>query len=322
MSLFWRVFATNAVVIVAAVVFLAWTPWYIRFPTSVVEALVGGFALAVVLAVNLVLLRPAFEPLRRLTDLMRRVDLLRPGQRLDVSGRGEVAVLGATFNEMLARLEAQRQESMTLTLTAQEKERRRIARNLHDEIGQTLTAVLLQLDRLAKRVRPELRAEFDEAVEAERASLDQVRHVARELRPGVLEDLGLTSALRELCTSFSERTGLRIDRRIAHTLPPLSADTELALYRVAQESLTNVARHAHATRAELRLERVPGGIVLRVTDDGRGLDGSAHGSPGGLRGMREWALLVGGEFDVDSRRPRGVQVRLKVRALETDRVES
>ena len=320
MSLFWRAFTINAIVICTTVVVLAATPGHIHFPNSALEAGIGTVALLVVLSVNLVLLRPAFEPLVRLTRLMREVDLLRPGQRLRVSGHGEVAALGATFNEMLARLEAQRQESMTATLTAQEEERRRIALNLHDEIGQMLTAVLLQLDRLRKRVRPELQEEFAEAVEAVRESLDEVRRVARELRPGVLDDLGLRNALRELCTRFAERSNLRVDRLIASSLPELSPETELVVYRIAQESLTNAARHADATRIELRLERVPGGVVLRVADNGKGFsDSVAPASLGGLRGMREWALLVGGELDVSARRPSGVQVRLRVRAAEEDR---
>jgi|1185.fasta_scaffold46871_2 two-component system sensor histidine kinase UhpB len=317
MSLFWRVFATNAAVIVGAAVALAATPGHVRFPSSAMEAAMGVLVLAAVLAVNLVLLRPLFDPLQRLAGLMRQIDLLRPGQRLEVAGKGEIALLGATFNEMLARLEAQRQESVTLTLTAQEEERRRIARNLHDEIGQTLTAVLLQLDRLGKRAGPELQDEFEETVETVRDSLDEVRRVARELRPGVLEDLGLANALRELCTIFSDRAGLRIERLIAPTLPPLEPETELVIYRVAQESLTNAARHAGATRVELRLERVPGGVVLRVSDNGRGFAGGVVGaSVGGLRGMHEWALLVGAELDISARQPSGVQVRLRVPALD------
>jgi len=309
MSFFWRVFATVAAVVVTAFVVLWAIPGRVPFPASLL-------VLAAILAAVFVLLRPLFEPLQRLAGLMRQIDLLRPGQRLHVEGKGEIALLGATFNEMLARLEAQRQESVTLSLTAQEEERRRIARNLHDEIGQNLTAVLLQLDRLGKRVRPELREDFLETVEFVRTSLDEVRRVARELRPGVLEDLGLANALRELCTMFSG-TGLRIERRIPPTLPALGAETELVLYRVAQESLTNAVRHSGATRVELRLERVPGGVVLRITDNGRGLpEGVLASSVGGLRGMREWALLVGGQLDVDSLEPGGVQVRLRVRTLD------
>jgi two-component system sensor histidine kinase UhpB len=314
--LFWRVFMINAAVIVAAAAVLAATPGHVHVPTSLVEGLTGAIALSAVLAFNLALLRPAFDPLRRLTALMERIDLLQPGQRLEVSGRGEVATLVASFNDMLARLESERQESVTLTLRAREEERRRIARNLHDEIGQTLTTVILQLDRLRKRVRPELDAELAEATNTVRVSLDQVRSVAMELRPGVLDDLGLSSALRELCTTFSHRSGLQIDRRIAGSLPPLSKDAEVVLYRVAQEGLTNVARHANATRAELRVERVAGGVVLRVIDDGCGLDESARSSRGGLRGMREWALLVNGELDISAAPLGGTQVRLRVQAVD------
>jgi two-component system, NarL family, sensor histidine kinase UhpB len=316
-TLFWRAFATNTAVILGATVALAATPGDVRFPRSLMEAAVGAVVLASILGTNLVLLRPLFEPLQRLASLMRQIDLLHPGQRLGVAGKGEIAVLGATFNEMLARLEAQRQESVTVTLTAQEEERRRIARNLHDEIGQTLTAVLLQLDRLGKRVQPELSSELDETVETVRGSLEEVRRMARELRPGVLDDFGLVHALLELSTVLAARVGLRIERRIAPSLPSLSPETELVIYRVAQESLTNVARHSGAGRVELRLERVPGGVVLRISDDGCGIDGAeVVTSLGGLRGMREWALLVGGELDVSPRRPRGVQVRLRVRALD------
>jgi two-component system sensor histidine kinase UhpB len=309
MSFFWRVFGTVAGVVITAFVVLWAIPGRVPFPASLL-------VLAAILAAVFVLLRPLFEPLQRLAGLMRQIDLLRPGQRLEVEGKGEIALLGATFNEMLSRLEAQRQESVTLSLTAQEDERRRIARNLHDEIGQNLTAVLLQLDRLGKRVRPELRGEFLETVEFVRTSLDEVRRVARELRPGVLEDLGLANALRELCTMFSV-AGLRIERRIPPTLPALGPETELVLYRVAQESLTNAVRHSGATRVELRLERVPGGVVLRITDNGRGLpEGVLASSVGGLRGMREWALLVGGQLDVSSLEPGGVQVRLRVQAID------
>jgi two-component system sensor histidine kinase UhpB len=308
MSLFWRVFATCAGVIVAAFL-VRWAVLDdVAWPASVV-------VVAAVLAVIFVLLRPLFEPLHRLSGLMRQIDLNRPGQRLDARGKGEIALLGAAFDEMLARLEAQRQESVMLTLTAQEEERRRIARNLHDEIGQNLTAVLLQLDRLGKRVRPELQDEFMETVEFVRTSLDEVRRVARELRPGVLEDLGLANSLRELCNTFSATAGLRIERRISPVLPRLSPETELVIYRVAQESLTNALRHSEATQVDLRLDRVPGGVVLRVTDNGRGLPDGVLSSPvGGLRGMQEWALLVGGHLEVSSLRPSGVQVRLRVRA--------
>jgi two-component system sensor histidine kinase UhpB len=321
MTLFWRVFVTNASVIVGAAVVLALTPLAVEVPQSLAEATVGIAAIAIVLASNLLLLRPHFEPLARLARLMQGVDTLRPGQRVEVRGRGEVALLVETFNEMLDRLESERRQAMARVLTAQEEERHRIARNLHDEIGQALTGALLQLERAGRDAPASLRAEIGEAQEAVRDGLDEVRRVARELRPVALEDLGLASALVALARSFSQRTGLPVRQRIAMSLPPLSEEAEVVVYRIAQESLTNVARHAHASSSELRLERVPGGVILRVADDGRGIDPRELQSGGGLRGMREWALLAGGRLEIRNGSPRGVLVSLRIDSLDTVREE-
>ncbi|HKB94869.1 MAG TPA: histidine kinase [Gaiellaceae bacterium] len=322
MSLFWRVFATNASVLVGAAVVLAATPLAVEVPQTAVEGAVGVASLLVVLAVNLLLLRPHFEPLARLARLMQRVDALQPGQRVEVHGRGEVALLVETFNEMLERLESERRQAMARVLTAQEEERHRIARNLHDEIGQALTGALLQLERVGRDVPAAVRGEVAEAQEAVRESLDEVRRVARELRPVALEDLGLASALVALARSFSQRTGLPVRRRIATSLPPLSEEAEVVVYRVAQESLTNIARHSGADSAELRLERVPGGVILRVADDGCGIDPADLRSAGGVRGMREWALLAGGRLEIRNGSPRGVQVSLRVGALDERRPQA
>src|SRR6185312_4986507 len=189
---------------------------------------------------------------------MRTVDLLRPGQRLAEPGEPELSELVAAFNQMLDQLESERRESGLRALRAQEAERRRIASGLHDEVGQVLTGVLLRLDD-------------DETKEAVRQALNEVRRIARELRPEMLEQLGLVSALTELSRRFAEQAGVRVDRRFDERLPPLSDEAELAVYRVAQESLTNVARHAQATRVELALEPGPDSVVLHVSDDGVGM---------------------------------------------------
>jgi two-component system, NarL family, sensor histidine kinase UhpB len=213
---------------------------------------------------------------------------------------------------MLDRLEAERRETARRALAAQEAERKRVAQELHDEVGQTLTAVLLQLQALAARVPPELEQPIRNAQEAARGSLEDVRAVARQLRPEALDDLGLVSALTALCTRLVAGSGLRIERRIARGLPLLDAEEELVVYRVAQESLTNAVRHARARRVEVTLEADAGSVVLTVRDDGRGLDGAAPAH--GIRGMRERALLVGGRLSVGDAGGGGVDVRLELPA--------
>jgi two-component system sensor histidine kinase UhpB len=194
-------------------------------------------------------------------------------------------------------------------LAAQEGERRRFARELHDQVGQTLTALMLEVGHAAERA-PEVRTELLEAQEAARALSHDIREIVRQLRPEALDDLGLTSALTVLGEQFSERSGIDLRRRFAPGLPPLDSEAELVLYRVAQESLTNVARHAHASRVELSLVAIEAGVRLEVTDDGHGLNGAAPGN--GIRGMRERALLVGGRLTVASPSAGGVSVCLDV----------
>jgi two-component system sensor histidine kinase UhpB len=254
------------------------------------------------LAANFVLLRHTVGPIDRLVERMRNVDLLRPGQRFVERGGAEVTELTQTFNEMLDRLETERRESGRRALRAQEAERRRIASGLHDEVGQVLTGVLLQLDD-------------EETKAAVRQALEEVRRIARELRPEMLEHLGLVSALTELSRKFADSSGIRVERRFADELPPLTDEAELAVYRVAQESLTNVARHANAKRVTLALDAGASSVVLSVTDDGRGMaDTAATNGHGGLRGMRERALLVGGALAIKPSSDGGVEVRLEVPA--------
>jgi two-component system, NarL family, sensor histidine kinase UhpB len=306
LPLLWRVFAINATLLVIATLLLALTPVTIHEPIAIVEAVVLAVALAVMLAANLLLLRHTLQPIHRLVERMRRTDLLQPGQRIPEQGGVEAAELTRGFNEMLERLETERRESGQRALRAQEAERRRIASGLHDEVGQVLTGVLLRL-------------EDDETKEAVRQALEEVRRIARELRPEMLEQLGLVSALTELSRKFADSSGIRVERRFATDLPPLSDDAELAVYRVAQESLTNIARHADASRVEIALQPGPESVVLRVVDDGRGIptpDPFTLNGHGGLRGMRERALLVGGALAVKRAGEGGVEVRLEVPAGE------
>jgi two-component system sensor histidine kinase UhpB len=314
MSLFWRVFVTNALLIAAAALALALTPATISAPIALVEAVVLAVGLLLLLVANYVLLRRTFVPLERLSRGMRDVDLLRPRRRLPTSGGGQIGELVKSFNTMLERLEAERRESGRRAVAAQEGERRRIAAELHDEVGQSLTGVLLLLERITGEVPPARRATFAEAQQGVRTTLDEVRRIAQELRPEMLEHLGLVSALKSLATTFAERTGLEIERQFAPNLPPLDPETEVALFRIAQEGLTNVARHAEATRVLMSLEHGRESIILRVIDDGQGMNGDSPSSGGGLRGMRERAVIIGAALAVKRAATGGVEVRLEVPA--------
>ncbi|MFI8347752.1 histidine kinase [Streptomyces sp. NPDC085596] len=308
MPLFWRIFLLNAVVLVAAAALLL-GPVTVSTPVLLTEAAILTVGLAAMLVANAVLLRVNLAPLHRLSRAMTTADLLRPGVRPPVGGHGEIAELITVFNAMLDRLEQERATSSARALSAQEAERHRVAQELHDEVGQTLTAVLLELGRVAGQAPPDLRAELHQVQETTRAGLDEVRRIARRLRPGVLDELGLLSALKALTAEFSG-PGLTVRHRLSNDLPPLGHETELVLYRVAQEGLTNIARHAHARHAELALARTPAGVELRVADDGRGIGGAPEGS--GLRGMRERALLVGAHLTVRPRPEGGTEIRLIV----------
>jgi two-component system sensor histidine kinase UhpB len=309
-SLFWRIFGLNALVLGAATALLLWAPVTVSVPVVLTEAVILLAGLAVMLVANAALLRIGLAPLERLSRLMSTVDLLRPGQRLPVPAQSGVAELIRTFNAMLDRLETERATSSARVLSAQEAERRRIAAELHDEVGQSLTAVLLGLKRAADQAPEPLREDLRQAQEITRESLDEVRRLARRLRPGVLEDLGLIAALTSLATDFATHTGLRVVRRLENGLPPLDREAELVLYRVAQEGLTNIARHAEAERAVLALRRTGTAVVLEITDDGRGIGPAREGA--GIRGMRERALLLGAALDLSPAPEGGTRLLLTV----------
>jgi two-component system, NarL family, sensor histidine kinase UhpB len=310
-GLYARVFVVNASILTIAVLLLIVTPIRIDPTVTRGQLLVLLAGLVVMLASNAVLLRFSMAPLGRLMGLMRSVDVLQPGRRLDVGGSAEVAEVIAVFNATLDRLEEERRSSVRRVLSAQEAERRRIARELHDQIGQNLTAVVLELKRLHGRVEPAYADTLTDAQELARESLDELRRISYELRPAALDDLGLASALSALATGIARRAGIAVTLDVDVAIPPLSADAELAVYRVAQEALTNAVRHSGCTRAHLRLAAPPGRLVLQVSDDGRGLgDGPLSG--GGIRGMRERALTVGGRLLLGVGDRGGLEVELDV----------
>jgi two-component system sensor histidine kinase UhpB len=311
LPLFWRVFGTNAAVLVLAFLALVFAPVTVSVPPATIELVVLAAGLACLLALNLALLRPAFRPLDELVETMRGHDPLSPGKRVRVDGGPAIVALAQSFNEMLDRLESERRESARRALVVQEGERQRIARELHDEVGQTLTGVMLQVEGLAGRIPEELREQLDELRETARHGTEEVRRIARQLRPEALEDLGLQSALAALAAAFGEQARVRIERRLEPGLP-LSQEQELVVYRIAQEALTNVARHARATEVQLHLQRTNEHVVLTVRDDGRGLPPTAIQSSHGIRGMRERAMLIDAQLAIAQPPAGGTEVRLSI----------
>jgi two-component system sensor histidine kinase UhpB len=318
LSLLARVFAANILVFVVAFALLAWAPVTVHRVATPSELVILSIGLAAMLGVDLLLLRRAFGPLRRLAGVMGSVDPSQPGRRAEAFSKAgrEVVTLAEALNSMLDRLEEERRESSRRALAAQEGELARIARELHDEVGQTLTAVALRAERAAGEASLQSEA-LTEIAEIVLRSLDDVHRIGRELRPEALDDLGLVNALIALCSRIVRQGGMRLQRDLEWQLPALSPEVELVIYRVAQEALTNALRHAQGTQVALSLKHADERVVLVVSDDGSGLPELTDGS--GLGGMRERAMLIGAELEIRSGADHGTEVTLTVPVASAQR---
>jgi two-component system sensor histidine kinase UhpB len=313
--LLYRVAAINALLLATAVTLTIalLAPGKVSVLALDEELVVVLGAVALVVLANVYLLRRVVGPVQALTAFARQVDYSTLGQRIpDAEPTSEAGELALTFNQMLERLQAERREATGRVLRAQEAERLRIAQELHDQVGQELTAVLLGLSRLSSQAPAALEENVLAVQDVVRDSLEDVRRIAIELRPEALDDLGLSSALAVLADRFAQQLGLEIDEQLPLSLPPLAPDVELVVYRVAQEALTNVARHSASSRAELTLECDPDRLLLIVRDNGLGLP-PGHSPGTGIRGMRERATLIGARLEIVNRRSgSGCEVRLEV----------
>jgi two-component system, NarL family, sensor histidine kinase UhpB len=279
-----------------------------------------GLAFVVLaLVVALVRERRRLRPLEDLVEAMEKVDLSSPTPLLPASIDGvgeteEVARIELAFLRMMRRLEAERRRAGSAALHAQEEERARVARDLHDEVNQSLTGLLLRLEAAREAAPPELEDELAETKALANQAMGELLSLARQLRPTALDDLGLAAAIEGQVEQL--RRG-EIDARldVAGDFSDLGEDAQLVVYRVAQEALSNAARHSGARTVEVRLRRSNGGgVLLEVSDDGRGFafDDSQRGL--GIGGMRERALLIGAELTIESRPHKGTTVRLAVPA--------
>jgi two-component system sensor histidine kinase UhpB len=276
------------------------------------ELVVLGIGLVLVLVADLLLLRRAFRPLRTLASTMHNAEsTLAHGHMPDYeAASAEVRSLAEALGGMLDRLERERRDSALRELAAQERERQRIARELHDEVGQMLTAIALRAERAADEAAAGEREALLEISRTALGSLEDVRRIASELRPEVLDDLGLINAVVALCGRVDRQPGIRVRRELNWNLPKLAPEVELVIYRVAQEALTNVLRHAAASEVVVELRTAGEALVLEVTDNGRGMPADAVER--GMRGMRERASLIDAVLDVRGRPLGGTSVVLKV----------
>jgi signal transduction histidine kinase len=218
------------------------------------------------------------------------------------------AALAVDLSERIAR------DSLRRVVETQELERRRLARELHDETGQALASILLGLKALDEKTDdPDARASIEELRELVVATLQDVRRLAVELRPSALDDFGLVAALERLADSFAEQSGISVDFQAAIADERLPEEAETALYRIVQESLTNVVKHAQARRVSILLTRTNGMVKAVVEDDGRGFDPEKTNHDGhGLVGMRERLALLGGRLEIESARDAGTTVAAEV----------
>ncbi|MEZ5075064.1 MAG: sensor histidine kinase [Solirubrobacterales bacterium] len=194
-------------------------------------------------------------------------------------------------------------------LAAQEAERKRVARELHDEVVQGLVAIKLLAEQAGANPPADPSARFAEIAERIDFYLDELRRIAHELRPELLDDLGLRDALIALAGSIGRERGLVVDRRFPTELGPLTDEQELVVYRVAQEALGNAARHAGATRAALAIEQRDGCLIVTVDDDGCGIDPAVPAGDG-IAGMHERAALIGARIEIESGPGAGTRVRM------------
>jgi two-component system sensor histidine kinase UhpB len=274
--------------------------------------LVAGILGAVL--VNGVVLRRRFAPLEKLIDVMERIDLARPGVRADVpeADSEDVVRLVQAFNRMLSRVEDERSRTAAAVLQGQESERARVARDLHDECNQALTAVLLRLEAHVHHAPPELQEDLRETKRVAIQAMDELLRLARELRPAALDDHGLQAALRTQLERFTDQTGVPAVLRYYDDLTDLADHEQTVVYRVVQESLSNITRHAEATSVIVEVGRDHGRPIVRIVDDGVGFSGVERPDGIGLVGMRERARLARGRLEVQSVPGRGTVVELRL----------
>jgi two-component system sensor histidine kinase UhpB len=323
LSLFEKVIVANSVMLVGEALVALWVTshtleshHYLIDTSFLIVAALGS------LLMNIVVLRASFRPLFRLLLTMRSVSTGETAQRTPVPADPDIGELTYAFNTMLDKLAAFQREQTLAIVQAQEEERRRLARELHDETSQALTALLIHTEILSQHVataashlppgeQQQLEREATLLAKLAQGTLDDIRVIAQQLRPSVLDDLGLQAALRWLAEDGRERLHLHVNVVTGEArmlqLPPVY---ETTLFRIAQESLTNSARYANATEVQMLLTLTQHEVRLVLSDNGRGFTLTEVHQGLGLRGMRERATLLRGTLNLHTAPGQGTTVEV------------
>jgi two-component system sensor histidine kinase UhpB len=335
LTLFQKVVIGNSLIMATGAIVGTWvTKTLVEQSNFTVATLLVVLGISVSIVTNFAIMRAAFRPLDTIQHTVDEVSRGNSYARVRElrTGDPEIARLGETIDMMLNRLEQdtrtierhsqQIQVMSAQVLRAQEEERRRIARELHDETSQALNALLLSIEMAEEGLRSagsveESLKRLDASKQLTAQTLDAVHNLAFDLRPTMLDDLGLVPSVRWFAKRQSETYGIEITVEIDGLEDRLPDQTEVALFRVVQEALTNVAKHAAAATARVRLRRTPEGIELLVEDSGSGFDpDQVSGDRLGLFGIQERVTLLGGNLRIDSGRGRGTRLGVQVPCAE------
>jgi two-component system sensor histidine kinase UhpB len=313
-SLSGQIVAANLLLVVAALFAAsAASSLDLDFDDQRLEFALLAMTVILALLLNILMLRRRFSPL---DQLIQEIESIDPSDAASFEAPAEpveeVERLAHAFAKLLERIEAERRRAGRLQLRAQEEERKRVARDLHDEVNQALTAILLRLEALTQIAPPRLRDELAETKSLANQAMGELLQLARQLRPTALDDHGFIPAIEEQLRRFKAQYGIDTNLATKGELDDLGSDQQLVLYRVTQEALNNIARHANASSVSVEIARVDGNVALEVTDDGAGF-ALGHELRGlGLDGMAERARLVDGEFNISSSPGRGTKLKLRV----------
>ena len=320
-----KVLVANAAIVLVGAVFGTWITFLVASRDEGDEMVylaigfaVGGGILSII--VNRMVVERALKPLDEIVATAERVKAgdLSARTGVDPMRDQDLEQIVVSFNGALDRVQsdgARIKDLVNRVIAAQEDERKRIARELHDDTSQVLFAQLLRVSAMKASENQEVRevAESLETMFAE--SMEAVRRLGHELRPPSLDDLGLPEATEALAQRMAERSDVDIEFEYFGSRRRLESEVELVLYRVAQEALTNMWKHAHATKARVILSSKADGVELIVDDNGRGFDpagenpSDGRGLGLGVFGMQERVDLVGGILEVDGNRNPGTRVR-------------